>query len=80
MDDGTAIKVIGSGTVNLKFTSRKILTIWNMQLIPAIKRNLLSGSLFVQLGFEIVLESNKIIISKEDINIGKSFVSKGCSS
>ena len=45
--------------------------------VPDIRRNLVSGSLLVQVGYKIILQFNKIVISKSDIFIEKIFVSKG---
>ena len=41
------------------------------------RRNLISGSSLVQLGYKIVLESNRVIISKNNVFIGKGYVCDG---
>jgi hypothetical protein len=56
--------VLGAGTVTLKFTSGKTIQLKNVQHVPTIKKNLVSGSLLCRDGFKLVSESNKCIISK----------------
>ncbi len=63
--NGKAVNMIGIGIGNLKLTSGKTLILHNMQHAPEIRRNLISGSLLVQLRYKIVLESNKVVISRE---------------
>ena len=48
--------VLGVGTVNLKFTSRK-----TVQHVPTLKKNLVSGSLLCRDVYKLVFESNKCI-------------------
>ena len=56
--------VHGIGTVDLKFTSKKIVQLKNVQHVPAIKKNLVSGSLLCKEGFKSVFDSNKVVISR----------------
>jgi hypothetical protein len=51
-------------TVDLKFTSKKITQLKNVQHIPTIHKNLVSISLLLRDGFKVVSESNKVIMSK----------------
>ena len=44
-----------------------------MQHVPTINKNLVSGSLLCKDGFKIVLESNKLVVSKHGQFIGKSY-------
>ena len=48
-----------------------------MQHVPAIKKNLVSGSLLCRDGFKLVFESNKYILSKFGTFVGKSYESGG---
>ena len=77
MDNGTATEVLGSWTINLRFISGKSLILREVQHVPAIRRNLLNSSLLVKLGLKVVLESNKVVISRGDKFIGKGFVTNG---
>ena len=49
----THTRVIGVGTVNLKFTSEKTVQLKNVQHVPAIKKNLVSGSLLSRDGYKL---------------------------
>jgi hypothetical protein len=55
-----------AGMVNLKFTSGKTVQLKNMQHVPTIKKNLVSGSLLCRDESKLVFESSKRIISKFD--------------
>ena len=75
MGNGAHARVLGVGTVNLKFTSGKIVQLKNVQHVPTIKKNLVSGFLLCRDGFKLVFESNKCIVSKFG-----TFIGKGCDS
>ena len=45
----------------------------NVQHVPTINKNLVSISLLCTDGFKIVLESNKLVVSKHGQFIGKSY-------
>ena len=63
MGNGARAAVHGVGTVNLKLTSGKTVQLKNMQLVPSIRKNLISGSLLCRDGYKLVFESNKCILS-----------------
>ena len=67
--------VHGVGTVDLKFTSGKIVQLKNVHHVPAIKKNLVSGSLLCKEGFKLVFESNKVVVSRYRLFVGKGY---GC--
>jgi hypothetical protein len=71
------VQVIRKGIIELKLTSGKILKLFDVQHVPEIRRNLISGSLLVQLSYKIILESNKVIISRGNIFIRKEFDQDG---
>ena len=77
MKNGTHGAVLGAGTVNLKFTSGKIVQLKNVQHVPSIKKNLVSGSLLCRDGFKLAFESNKCVVSKYRTFIGKGYESGG---
>ncbi|WVZ58555.1 hypothetical protein U9M48_008818 [Paspalum notatum var. saurae] len=77
MGNGSAVSVLGTGTVDLKFTSGKIVQLKNVQHVPSMNKNLVSGSLLLRDGFKVVLESNKVIVSRHSLFIGKGYVSGG---
>ena len=68
--------VLGKGCMDLMMTLKKILTLHEVQHASEVRRNLISGSFLVRLGFRIVLESNKIVITQGDIFVGKGYVSE----
>jgi hypothetical protein len=45
MGNGSRAYVLGAGMVNLKFTSGKMVLLKNVQHVPSIKKNLVSGSM-----------------------------------
>jgi hypothetical protein len=65
------------GTVDLKSTSGKIMQLKNVQHVPSINKNLVSGSLLSSDGFKVVLESNKFFMSNYGQFIGKGYVCRG---
>jgi hypothetical protein len=77
MGNGAHARVLGAGMVTLKFTSWKTIQLKNVQHVPTIKKNLVSGSLLCRDGFKLVFESNKCIISKFGTFIGKDYDSRG---
>ena len=64
MGDGLHASIRGVGMVDLKFTLGKIVQLKNVQHVPTIRKNLVSVSLLLRDGFKVVLESNKVVMSK----------------
>jgi hypothetical protein len=52
MGNGSHASVRGVGTVDLKFTSGKIVQLKNVQHVPTIRKNLVSVSLLLRDGFK----------------------------
>jgi hypothetical protein len=77
MENGSHASVRGVGTVDLKLTSGKIVHLKNMQHVPSINKNLVSGSLLYRDGFKVVLESNKFVVLKYGQFIDKGYVCGG---
>ena len=73
MGNGSHAHVLGVGTVILKFTSGKTVLMKNVRHVSSIKKNLVSGSQLCRDGYKIVLEANKVILSKFGIFIGKGY-------
>ena len=57
--------------------SGKTLTLKDVQHVPEVRRNLVSGSSLVQQSYKVVLESNQVVISKNDVFVGKGYVCDG---
>ena len=77
MRNGWHARVLAVGMVNVKFTSRKTMQLKNVQHVPTIKNNLVSGSLLCRDGYKLVFKSNKCILSKFRTFIGKGNESGG---
>jgi hypothetical protein len=77
MGNGSRAAVHGVGRVYMKLTSRKTLSLKNMHHIPGINKNLISGSLLHRDDFKLVFESNKFIVSKFGVFIGKGYDNGG---
>nr|CAE02415.2 OSJNBa0095E20.2 [Oryza sativa Japonica Group] len=73
MGNGSLAAVHGVGMVDLKFTSGKIVQLKNVQHVPSIKKNLVSGFLLCRDGFRLVFESNKCVVPKYGTFIGKEY-------
>jgi hypothetical protein len=64
MGNGSHVRVLGVDMVNLKLTSGKTVRLKNVQHVPTIKKNLVSGSVLCRDGFKLVFESNKCVLSQ----------------
>ena len=73
MGNGATASIHGVGTVDLKFTSGRIVQLKNVQHVPAIKKNLVSSSLLCREGFKLVFESNKVVFTKYGLFVGKGY-------
>jgi hypothetical protein len=73
MGNGSNVSVCGVGSVDLKFTSEKTIRLKNVQHVPSINKNLVSGSLLCKDGFKLVFELNKCVVSKFGSFVGKGY-------
>ena len=67
----------GKGIVVLKLTSGKQLTLNNVLYVLDIRKNLVFGSLLSKNGFRLVFESNKFVLTKNGMYVGKGYLSDG---
>lgn len=77
MGDHDSAKVLGKGSVELNFTSGKKLLLVNVLYVPDIIKNLVSANLLCKKGFKVVVESDKIILSKNGLFVGKGYSCDG---
>ena len=77
MGNSSSAKVVGKGTVELKFTSGKIVTLMDVLHVPEIRKNLVSGTLLLKHGFRMIFEADKFILSKNGIFVGKGYATNG---
>ncbi|CAL1356033.1 unnamed protein product [Linum trigynum] len=74
MGNSSTAKVEGYGKIVLKMTSGKVVTLNNVLHVPEIRKNLVSTSLLAKHGFKVVFVSDKVVISKNDVYIGKGYL------
>ena len=63
--------------VYLKLTSGKTVQLKNVQHVPSIRKNLISGSLLCRDGYKLVFESTKCVLSTYGIFVRKGYESGG---
>ncbi|GKC93391.1 hypothetical protein Tco_1158833 [Tanacetum coccineum] len=73
-NESTAL-VHGRGCVDLKFSSGKIVSLFNVLHVPNIRKNLVSSSVFNNCGYKQVIKSNKFVLSKHGVFIGFGYLS-----
>ena len=71
MGNSSKSKVVGLGKVCLKMTSGKELVLNDVLHVRDIRKNLVSGSLLSKHGFKLVFESNKFVLTKNGMYVGK---------
>ena len=77
MRNTATAKIEGYGKIFLKMTSDKVLTLNNVLHVPTIRKNLVSTSLLVKNGFKCVFVSNKVVVSKNEMYVGKGYLTEG---
>ncbi|XP_076896146.1 uncharacterized protein LOC143549014 [Bidens hawaiensis] len=73
MGNNVTADIMGEGDVVLKWTSGKELTLSNTLYVPDIRKNLVSGWMLNKFGFRLVIESDKVILSKKGMYVGKGY-------
>ena len=58
-------------------TSDKEVKLYNVLYVPDIRKNLISRTLLSMHGFKMVFESQKIVLSKHGMYVGKGYVKNG---
>jgi len=77
MGNHNSVKVLRKGIIELYFTSGQKLSLLNAFHVPEIRKNLVSASLLSKEGFKIVLESDKVIVTKSEMFMGKGYPCDG---
>ena len=77
MGNSATSEIKGQGTILLKMTSGKEVKLHNVLYVPDIRKNLISGTLLSMHGFKMVFESQKIVLSKHGMYVGKGYVKNG---
>ena len=77
MGSSVTSKINDQGKVVLKMTFGKELTLTNVLYVPKIRKNLVSGSLLNSHRFRFMFESDKFVLSKSVMYVGKGYMSDG---
>lgn len=77
MGNYAIVGVHGKGKILLKLTSGKTLALNNVLYVPEMRRNLVSGALLNKAGLKIVLEYDKVVITRNGEFVGKGYLSGG---
>ena len=77
MGNSATSEVKGEGEVFLKMTSGKELKLTKVLYVPDMRKNLISGTVLDNHGFRMVLESQKLVLSKNGMYVGKGCVKNG---
>ncbi|GJQ91822.1 retrovirus-related pol polyprotein from transposon TNT 1-94 [Tanacetum coccineum] len=77
MGNSATADIKGEGDVILKMTSEKELKLTNVLYVPEIRKNLVSGWLLNKFGFRLVFESDKFVLSKNQMYVGKGYAMNG---
>ena len=74
MGNSSIARVAGNGKIILKMTSGKELTLNNVLHVPEIQKNLIAGSLMRKNRFKLVFESDKLVITKAGMYVGRGYM------
>ncbi|KAI5406023.1 hypothetical protein KIW84_052687 [Lathyrus oleraceus] len=77
MGNEVRAKVVGTGSVELNFTSGKKVTLVNVLHVPDMNRSLVSRDLLRKPGIKSVYESGKLILTHNGIFVGKGYSAEG---
>ncbi|CAL8121323.1 unnamed protein product [Prunus armeniaca] len=77
MGNASVFAVEGKGSVLLKFTSGKVLTLLDVLHVSEIRKNLVSGPILSKKGFKLVFEYDKFILTKGGLFVGKGYLADG---
>ncbi|GJU65137.1 retrovirus-related pol polyprotein from transposon TNT 1-94 [Tanacetum coccineum] len=77
MGNSATADIKGEGDVILKMTSEKELKLTNVLYVLEIRKNLVSGWLLNKFGFRLVFESDKFVLSKNQMYVGRGYAMNG---
>ena len=77
MGNSSSSKVDDQGKVVLKMTSGQELTLNDVLHVLEIRKNLVSGSLLSKKGFKLVFVADNFILTKNEMYVGKGYMSNG---
>ncbi|XP_027067531.1 uncharacterized protein [Coffea arabica] len=77
LGDSRTANVLDKGKVFLKLTSGKTLTLNDVLHVPNIRANLVFVALLGKVGVKVLFKSGKIIITKNNVFVGKGYCNQG---
>ena len=77
LGDSHTTQVLGKGKIMLKLTSGKTLALSDVLHVPNIRANLVSITLFGNVGVKVSFEYDRIVMTKNNIFVGKGFCNQG---
>src|ERR1044072_4190668 len=77
LGDSRTAPVHGKGKVLLKLTSGKTLALKDVLHVPTIRSNLISVALLGKVGVKVSFESDKIVMTKDNVFVGKGYCDQG---
>nr|GEV41275.1 retrotransposon protein, putative, Ty1-copia subclass [Tanacetum cinerariifolium] len=73
MGNSATADIKGEGDVILKMTFEKELKLTNVLYVPEVRKNLVSGWLLNKFGFRLVFESDKFVLSNNQMYVGRGY-------
>ena len=70
-------QVLGKEKVLFKLTSRKTMALNDVLHVPNIRENLVYVALLGKVGVKVSLESDRIVMTKNNVFVGKGFCNQG---
>ena len=77
MGNSAVFMIEGNGTVILKFTFGKTVKFNDVLHVPDKRKNHISGPVLSKKGFKMVLKSDKMVLSKAGMYIGRGYLCDG---
>ena len=77
MANSVVAKVEGTDKVLSNMTSGKVVTLNRVSYVPELRKNLVSILALTKNGFKCVFVSDKVVVSKNDMYVGKCYISDG---
>ena len=77
MGNSSTTKVVGQWKVVLHLSFEKSLASTEVLHVPEVQKNLVSGLVMKSSGFKLVFESNKFVITKNGVFVGKACIFEG---
>ncbi|CAL8118819.1 unnamed protein product [Prunus armeniaca] len=77
LGNSSTSKIHGQGKIVLKMISGKEVILNNVLHNPEIRKNLVSRSLLSKNGFKLVFESDKFVLTKNGMYVGKGYLTDG---